>query len=433
MIKKIFLSAIAVFSIVSSQAQTVKIQLSQFAGKEYTYTLAKGDKKDTIATGKLDKEGKTTLKLPASQKGYIGIAQFAINGAGSIDMIINNENFSVTCLEAEPNPDNIKYTGSPENDFLTGVQQPKNLIEKMGITQAALQVYKKEESLYTTFEKEKQQVEQQFAEQQTVITQSSLYAARIKEMTNFLMGQGSKPGLSQEELMKEYSPWVRNKLDMQAVYNSNLWSPIIENWTQMQLYGVKNDSILLSDTKAIVVRTKDNVVYTAFADKMSGLLTKAGKDDLVSSLGEYVSQSGRVEKPGNHLLSAMNGPVNGSIAPELQTATGKKVIKNKTLLFFYESGCNNCENEIHQLLGNYEVVKEKGFEIISVAADMTKNAGDGHGHEFPWKEQLCDYKGFQGVNFKNYGIIGTPTFFIIDEKGKITGRYARLIDTDILK
>lgn len=63
---------------------------------------------------------------------------------------------------------------------------------------------------------------------------------------------------------------------------------------------------------------------------------------------------------------------------------------------------------------------------------MTKDAAD-HNHELPWKEQLCDYKGFAGPNFQTYAIIGTPTFFTIDEKGKITGKYARLVDTDILK
>jgi hypothetical protein len=53
---------------------------------------------------------------------------------------------------------------------------------------------------------------------------------------------------------------------------------------------------------------------------------------------------------------------------------------------------------------------------------MTPNAGDGHDHTF---------KGFKGANFVNYGIIGTPTFFTI-ENGKITGRYAGLIDMGIL-
>ncbi len=200
----------------------------------------------------------------------------------------------------------------------------------------------------------------------------------------------------------------------------------------MLQYAVKDDAILYEDTQAILARINNKTVYTAFADKMVGLFAKAGKDYMVSDLGKYVAASGKIEKPSNQLISAMNDLAIGATAPALQTPSGKKTINKKTLLFFYESGCNNCENEIHQLLGNYQIVKDKGYEVITVAADMTKEAGDGHGHEFPWKEQLCDYKGFKGENFINYGIIGTPTFFTIDEKGKITGRYARLIDANIL-
>lgn len=418
------------FCITSLQAQTVKMHLSQFAGKEYTYMLDKGDKRDTIATGKLDKEGKTTLIIPAAHKGFTGIAQFAIKDSGSLDLVINKENFSVSCLEAQPNIENLKFTGSPENDFVSN-QQQKIISDKLAIIKAGLQVYKKEEAIYPVLEKEQLQLGQQFSAEHLLIAESPLYAARIKEMTNFLMGIGHSPNLPQEDLIKEFQIFTRDNLDMQNVYNSNLWSPVIQNWMEMQQYGIKNDTIFMADTKVILSRIKSNQVYTAFADKIAGLLAKSGKDNLMDMLGEYVSKSGRVEKPGNNILKAMNGPVTGSDAPVLITATGKKTIKDKTILFFYESGCNNCENEIHQLLGNYPIIKEKGFDIISVAADMTKDAGAGHSHEFPWKEQLCDYKGFQGINFKNYGVVGTPTFFVI-ENGKITGRYARLIDINIL-
>ncbi|WP_337966644.1 redoxin domain-containing protein [uncultured Flavobacterium sp.] len=223
-----------------------------------------------------------------------------------------------------------------------------------------------------------------------------------------------------------------NKLDFENLYTSGLWSPVIETWAQMQQYAIKDDAVFFEDTKTILSRIKNKGTYTAFADKMVGVFAKAGKDVMVSDLGRYLAQSGQIEKAPNRLISAMNDLVAGSTAPFLQTPAGKKAITKKTLLFFYESGCNNCENEIHQLLGNYQIVKDKGYEVITVAADMTKEAGDGHGHEFPWKEQLCDYKGFAGPNFISYGIIGTPTFFTIDEKGKITGRYARLIDANIL-
>ncbi|WP_165689794.1 peroxiredoxin [[Flexibacter] sp. ATCC 35103] len=430
--KKLFIATMTIFGIVSLQAQTVKMSLPKFAGKEYHYSLIQGDKKDTIAKGILNTTGNITLTLPASQKSFKGVAQFTINQDVSIDLIMNNENFTISSNEAQPTIENTKFTGSIENNFLRESLQQKKISEKMELIKASLQLYDKDDVLYPVFDKEKIQLTQEFMTQQAEVKNSLLYAARMREMLNFLGGIGNKPDMTQEDLIKEYSPFVRNNLDIETLYTSSLWSPVIENWLNMQLFGVKNDEVLLEDTKAIFSRIKSNTVYTAFAEKIVGLFSKNGKDDLVNVIGQYVSQSGRVEKPGNNLLSAMNNLDNGAMAPALKTGRSEKIIKSKTLLLFFESGCNSCENEIHQLLGNYQILQQKGYEVISIAADLTVNAGDGHNHEFPWKEQLLDFKGFKGVNFENYGVIGTPTFFVIDEKGKITGRYARLIDTGIL-
>lgn len=430
--KKLFIAAMTIFGIVLLQAQTVKMSLPKFGGKEYYYSLIQGDKKDTIAKGKLNTTGNVTLMLPAAQKSFKGVAQFTINQDLSIDLIMNNENFTISSNDAQPTIENTKFTGSIENDFLRESLQQKKMSDKMELIKASLKLYDKDDALYPVFDKEKIQLTEEFMTQQAVVKNSSLYAARMREMLNFLGGIGSKPDMTQEDLIKEYSPFVRNSLDIETLYTSSLWSPVIENWLNMQLFGVKDDEILLEDTKAIFSRIKNNTVYTAFAEKIVSLFSKNGKDNLVNAIGQYISQSGRIEKPGNNLLSAMNNLDNGAMAPALKTGTSEKVIKNKTLLLFFESGCNSCENEIHQLLGNYQILLQKGYEVISIAADMTVNAGDGHDHKFPWKEQLCDFKGFKGVNFANYGVIGTPTFFVIDEKGKITGRYARLIDTGIL-
>ncbi|KQB40122.1 peroxiredoxin family protein [Flavobacterium aquidurense] len=430
--KKTLISAIAIFSIAALQAQTVKVSLPNFAGKEYTYALTQGDTKDTIARGKLNASGTVILTLPASQKGYKGFAQLLIDKSVGIDFIIKNENFAVNFTDAQPTIENMKFTGSPENDFLKGSLNQKKILEKIALVKSGLEVYDKEDALYTAFTKEKIQLNLDFAAEHAVVKNSPLYAARVREMAGFLMGIGSSPDMTQEELLKEFRPFIKDKLDIDALYTSNLWSPVIINWFNMQQYAIKDDTVLLEDTKAILSRIKSNKVYTAFADKIVGLLAKAVKDDMVGALGQYVSQSGRAEKPGNNLLSAMNNLNSGAIAPVLKTATSKKTITNKTLLFFYESGCNSCENEIHQLIGNYSIVQEKGYEVISVAADLSTNAGQDHDHKFPWKEQLCDFKGFKGENFINYGVIGTPTFFVIDANGKITGRYATLIEAGIL-
>jgi len=50
----------------------------------------------------------------------------------------------------------------------------------------------------------------------------------------------------------------------------------------------------------------------------------------------------------------------------------------------------------------------------------------------PWTEKLCDLKGFEGEYFKKYGVIGTPTIFVLDKDKTITGKYAHLSDANLL-
>ncbi|UUF14472.1 MULTISPECIES: peroxiredoxin family protein [Flavobacterium] len=415
------------------QAQTINVHFSHYAGKQYIYMLEKGSKKDTIATGKLDTEGKTVLTIPAAKKGYAGISHFALTDGGGMDFIVNNENFTISCLEEQPNFENTKYTGSPENDFLNQkIKQQKAILDKVGFVQYGLNLYKKEEPIHAAFQKENENLQQQFTALRNETAKSTLYAARFIEIYRFLMGIGSSFNQTEEEKAKELNLFVKEKLDMQALYNSGFWNETIEGWADLQQKVIKDDAILLADTKQILSRIKSKEIYTAFTEKIVTVFTKEGKDDLVTAISEYAAKSGKLEKPSKKLTNTINAPVVGAKAPVLETPSGKKTVNKKTLLFFYESGCNNCENEIHQLLGNYQIVKDKGYEVISIAADMTKNTGDGHDHAFPWAAQLCDYKGFAGPNFQTYAIIGTPTFFTIDEKGIITGKYARLIDTGIL-
>lgn len=432
--KKIVLKSFALFGfLVSLQAQTINLKFTHYAGKQYAYILERGDKKDTIAKGKLDQAGKIVLVIPASKKGYAGISHFVLINGGGMDFIVNKENFSVSCIEEQPNFENTTFTGSAENDFLNQkIKQQKTILDKAGYIQYGLNLYKNEEPINSVFQKEKENLQQQFTEQKNETAKSTLYAARFMEIYRFLMGIGSSFDQSQEEKAKEFNLFVKEKLDMQVLYNSGFWNQTIEGWVNMQKDVLKDDTALLADTKQILSRTKSNEIYTAFTEKIVKEFTRAGKDDLVTEITAFASKSGKIDKGSKKLQNVISGPVVGAAAPALQIGSSKMKINKKTILLFFESGCNNCENEIHQMMGNYQILKDKGYEVISVAADMTKDAGDGHNHEFPWKEQLCDYKGFAGPNFQNYAIIGTPTFFIINEKGIITGRYARLIDTGIL-
>lgn len=92
---------------------------------------------------------------------------------------------------------------------------------------------------------------------------------------------------------------------------------------------------------------------------------------------------------------------------------------DKTVLVFYKSGCGPCEELLGQLPAVYQRMKDSGMRIIAISSDADIPSFMEHAQDFPWERSYCDLQGTQGVNFKSYGVIGTPTLFVIDKQGKI--------------
>lgn len=90
----------------------------------------------------------------------------------------------------------------------------------------------------------------------------------------------------------------------------------------------------------------------------------------------------------------------------------------KTLLVFYKSDCGNCEALLEELKESYKIFNGKSVRIISLSGDSKENIFKEKSKSFPWKDAYYESKGMEGINFKNYGVVGTPTVFLIDRNGK---------------
>ena len=73
---------------------------------------------------------------------------------------------------------------------------------------------------------------------------------------------------------------------------------------------------------------------------------------------------------------------------------------------------------------NYKTLTSKNLKIITFSADTEKSVYQKTVADFPWLDNYCDFKGIGGINFKNYGILGTPSMFILDSKGFIIEKIA---------
>lgn len=165
----------------------------------------------------------------------------------------------------------------------------------------------------------------------------------------------------------------------------------------------------------------------ALSESVSGYGVKAA---VALPIFNNLSEKLRLSYTGQGLYKILNAgtvTATGSDAPDFtqNDVNGKPVslsdFKGKYVLVeFWASWCSPCRAESPNLLKQYAIYKEKGFEILGVSVDHDKakwlEAVKKDGLTWP---QVSDLKGWESDARKVYGISGVPANFLIGPDGKI--------------
>lgn len=436
--KRSYLLLVILLSVCDLKAQTIQVSLSRLAGEEYSWVLYSGSKLDTIQKGSLDASGKTKLVLPKSQVGYDGMSslRFKKNNA-TLDFIVNDENFSISSSAEELSPGNVTFKGSAENNFLVEhykVQQ--TIATKLKLLEGLHEMYKSGEAFYTPISEELKKVKQIKQQQNAVIQKSPLYAARFLKLLNYYGELAAYWQKSPAELDQLRSNAIKNfDTDM---YNSPLWKPAFEYWFTIYHDGLKSESLFVTDAVKMLQNQNHTPILNELGNNMVDMCEKNGWDNAKMQIAFAIQRSGRLLQPSGNLARLMGAfaAVPGNIAPNIDLGNGTKLSDlsaSQYIVLFYETGCSHCDNEIAWLKEHYQQLHEKGVQIISIASDTDKKIAQTNLDIFPWREKLCDLKGFEGENFKTYGVIGTPAIFVLDSNKKITGKYGKFSEAKELE
>ncbi|MDH6316893.1 thiol-disulfide isomerase/thioredoxin [Parabacteroides sp. PF5-5] len=372
---------------VIASCRTIDVRLPSYAGREYSCSLFEGAKQDTIAKGTLDADGKAVIRLSGN---YRGVACFSVKDSAKVWNIVVSGDEDI-CMSEEGT---LLFEGSPENNFLLRSMERQNNIIQKYVDATNVMQRQSIETEYKAFRKE--------------ITDSPLYAARLLEILNLLTGVGSSFTITEEEMLEEQYAFVVDQLDFIDLYSSGFWEPVFELWMQ-QSYA--KDTVLVADARRMIDSCGHDIpVRREVTQAIIRMFSKYAKDNLLAELGvEYLTM-----------------PLNGQAAPEIVQEDTATLVPVSSLIVFYETGCGNCHYELEQLKEKYKLLRDNNIRVISIAADIDKDIFEATAHSLPWTDKLCDLKGFEGENFRHYGIVGTPTYILTDSEGIVRGRYAQL-------
>lgn len=362
-------------------AQKINIMLPQAANSSYVFTVSKGLAEDTIQKGTIGFAGNAVINIPIKYKDYSGMGVLHLENESPIHLIVNKESFSVERLSDM----RLKFTSSIENDYFYSIVQDKK----------------------------------------TPVANNSLYADRFLKIMQYIQQQ-TKAITQGASLMEktELRQYAQNSLDVESLYTSGLWFYAIDNIVKMS----SSEEALGNDMVKILKRIRSQEVFEALASDLITITEQFGLDDAFDIIVPYIQASGRIKVPQGKMFDAftMAKMRKGMTAPAIEGYRKQQNISSpaKTIVIFYDPDCHNCEAQLEQLAKEYNKLLKYNIQIVSISSSFNKNEFEKDALRFPWSNKLCDFKGFLGNNFKNFGVISTPTIFLLDKENKILGRYA---------
>lgn len=362
-----------------SGAQEINVLLPKDAGRNYSLVLYRGLETDTIQTGILNAEGRTLLKIPSLYKHYNGIALLSVEGKTSLRMVLDGNSFSVR----QDDNDEYHYIGTKENVYLNDFFTNKPPA-------------KKDTTLFAN----------NFIE-------DFFFVSHLKHIV--IDGGGT---LSDKANLRLFAI---DKLDLDKLYTTGLWYYAIDGIVRLS----PGQELMGEDMVRILKRIKKQEVFEHFLENLITITEQYGWDDAFEIIVSYAKKSARIQTPQGDIYTAFQSVkvCKGMVVPEID-GLQKPLVDEVCLLLFYQPDCHNCEAQLNELIEIYPYVKAKDIRVITISSDFEMASVKKDKERFPWGDTLCDFNGFAGKNFVNFGVMGTPTFFLLDKDHRLVKKFA---------
>jgi thiol-disulfide isomerase/thioredoxin len=422
-------------------AQTLRFDLPYYKGKDAVVVAKQGVRNDTIQRITFDAFGKATLTT--SKLGHPALAALLIGTEVQFPLIVSPTENALVSGKNEPiTPLNTSVLNSIENTEIARWGKESNLLKgkNVGISQL-LTFYTEGSPFSLNLQKERSDLAKSINLLSDTLKKSPLFAAKYIQLRDLL--ETTFKHTPESPLAAEASRKALLKdVDMTALHGSDVWFEVLNNCLDIYAKGSPNHEKFGEDMVVLMKKTKSNAVVTDLAEATISICAQFSWQKDQDVIADYLTASNRISNPRGGLkkLMQMQAMAIGKKAPDLILTQHigriedhnhqKTILKSeefsetKTLVIFYQSGCGHCETTMNSLRDNYADLTKKGLKIIAISADTDDLVFKNTANSYPWKDSYCDLEGLNGINFKNYAVLGTPTMILVDKKGNVAAKIA---------
>jgi len=391
-----------------------------------------------IDTTQTDQNGSFSFTLDSTKKPGIYIVYAGPEHL--LELVYNNEDIQFETTGSSIN-DKINFIKSKENkiyyDYVYIKIENQN---KLNLLRPTIRNYPKDDPFYKTMVNEYNTLVKQIDNTVKV----ALINDPDKLATRYI--RSDEPvippaGITQEEENEYLKKHFLDHIDFYdtALINSSILSSKVVGY--LQLFQSKNmtkeqaeDAMKPAVDTILEKATLNGEVYGFVLDYLVGGFETVGFDKLLIYLAnneaaDNICEDSTRSEVKNKLELAKKLAI-GAVAPEIKADDingrlfdlHKFNTDKKTVLVFWASWCPHCTQTLPKLKNLYDANPGK-FEVVAVSVDddikVLKDAVSNFG--FTWTN-IAEGLGWDGKIPLEYGISGTPTFFVLDKDKKIISK-----------
>lgn len=432
--KKIILSFLSILFCLSAFGQEVMLSAPLLADRQAKLYYYQGAKVDSLLSV-IDASGNVSFNIPLGD--YNGMAVLIVDGAGGVNAIVAEPIVSLACNAETLSNETVDFSKSVENSFLAHIFKMHTLyMQQESWLKAGETIYPDSSMLIDLLQSELVKVKASMSTLKKEIEESKLYAARYYHLVNFINRIFEVEQKRDAEGVKQLCQDMEESLDIPTLYTSGrLWNNALRSYVSL-FNRTMPENTKQQEYATSVLKTIQRLPAPSFEAYIADCITEIqrygwgeAQDKIIGGLLTKYEGFTSSYPVIQRAIGAYHVNNNKQLPPIVGLAKTEETF-NKMLVVFHDSDCVTCTNEMNRLTVLYPSLQEKKIRVISIAADTDKHKYETETKRFPWKDKLCDFKGFTGENFVNYNVIGSPSFYLIDVEGKLLGMYFNTKDLE---